>query len=230
MTNGVRRPSPRTLSRTNGEKARRRVALAAVAHLRAARPSLGPIIDRVGRHRLEITAHPFIALLGSITQQQVSMSAAAAVYGRIRDLCPRRRVTPRAIQGLTEAQLRAAGLSRQKAAYVHNLADAFASGALTPARLRRMNDEEVIAATTTIKGVGRWTAEMLLIFCLERPDVWPIDDLGLRKAVQRFVGAAQPLDRQAMIDLACPWQPYRTFASWYLWRSLEGPLMPGVAL
>jgi DNA-3-methyladenine glycosylase II len=198
--------------------------------LRAARPSLGAIIERVGTHRLVITRDPFVSLVSSITQQQVSMTAAAAVFGRLRALCPRRRLTARAVLALDESALRGAGLSRQKTSYMRNVAAAFASRQLTPSKLRDMDDEEVITAVTRIKGVGRWTAEMLLIFCLERPDVWPIDDLGLRKAVQRFVGTPEPLDRQAMVDLARPWMPYRTYASWYLWRSLEGPLMPGVAL
>ena len=145
-------------------------------------------------------------------------------------LCPRRRLTPAAIMALDHDTLRAAGLSRQKAAYVRNMAEAFASRELSAAKLRRMSDDEVVEATTRIKGVGRWTAEMLLIFCLERPDVWPVDDLGLRKAVRNFLAMTEmprPAEIQAVAD---PWRPYRSYATWYLWRSLEGPLMPGVAL
>jgi DNA-3-methyladenine glycosylase II len=228
VSNGPRRSSGAAGS--NHEAERRRKARQAIRHLRAAEPSLGQIIDHVGAHHPIITPDPFIALAGSITQQQVSMSAAAAIYGRIRDLCPRRRVTPRAILALSEAELRGAGLSRQKAAYLGNLAAAFASRTLTATGLRRLSDEDVIATTTRIKGVGRWTAEMLLIFCLERADIWPADDLGLRKAVQRYLQLDQLPAAKTMHALAEPWRPYRTYASWYLWRSLEGPLMPGIAL
>jgi DNA-3-methyladenine glycosylase II len=158
------------------------------------------------------------------------MSAAAAVQKRVNGLCPRGRVTPDAILDLSEDELRGAGLSRQKAKYVRALAEHFARGMLSSRKLRAMTDEEVIAATTQVKGVGRWTAEMLLIFCLERPDVWPIDDLGLRKAVRDFLGLDELPDPRTMQAAGEPCRPYRTYASWYLWRSLEGPLMPGLAL
>ena len=126
--------------------------------------------------------------------------------------------------------LRGAGLSRQKATYLRELSTAFASGDLSTRTLKRMPDEEVIAATTRVKGIGRWTAEMLLIFCLERPDVWPVDDLGLRKAVRQFLNLDDMPSAQTLNELAEPWRPYRSYATWYLWRSLEGPLMPGVSL
>jgi DNA-3-methyladenine glycosylase II len=90
-----------------------------------------------------------------------------------------------------------------------------------------MSDEQVIQATTQVLGIGRWTAEMLLIFCLERPDVWPIDDLGIRKAVRNLLGDNDLPHRDTITGLAEPWRPFRSYASWYLWRSLEGPLMPG---
>ena len=206
------------------------MARAAVTYLTRTDPRLGALIRKIGPHRLVITASPFVALVGSILQQQVSMSAAAAVQRRVKALCPRGRISPAAILALRDGELRGAGLSRQKARYVRSLAEHFASGALSPRKLRSMNDDEVIAATTQVKGVGRWTAEMLLIFCLERPDVWPIDDLGLRKAVRDFLGTAELPDAQTMQTTGEPWRPYRTYASWYLWRSLEGPFMPGVAL
>ncbi len=193
-------------------------------------PRMARLIERIGPHRPIITPDPFVALVGSILQQQVSMSAAAAIQRRLAGLCPAGRLTPAAVLGLDPAALRAAGLSRQKALYVRGLAEAFDSGMLSAAGLRRMSDEEVIAAVTRLKGVGRWTAEMLLIFCLERPDVWPIDDLGLRKAVRNFLGMKRLPAPRTMRRAGEPWRPYRTYASWYLWRSLEGPLMPGIML
>lgn len=155
------------------------------------------------------------------------MSAAAAIQRRLRAACGGR-VTPAALLCLDGEALRALGLSRQKAEYVRNVADAFSSRQLTAARLRRMTDEEVIAATTAIRGVGRWTAEMLLIFCLERPDVWPVDDFGLRTAVGRFLGLSETPPPSAIRDVADPWRPYRSYATWYLWRSLQGPVAPRI--
>jgi DNA-3-methyladenine glycosylase II len=216
--------------RLDGQEHRRRMALAAVRHLSAADARLAELIRRIGPHRPIITANPFAALVASITQQQVSMSAARAVQRRLRELCPQRRVTPNALLALETTALRGAGLSRQKAEYVHILAEAFATRTLTAAGLRHMNDDEVIAATTALKGIGRWTAEMLLIFCLERPDVWPVDDLGLRKAVQNFFTLKDMPPARDIRELADPWRPYRSYATWYLWRSLEGPLMPGASV
>jgi DNA-3-methyladenine glycosylase II len=143
-------------------------------------------------------------------------------------LCPRQRLTPGAVRSLDVSALRGAGLSRQKAAYAQNVAEAFASRVLTAAKLRRLPDAEVIAAVTAVKGVGRWTAEMLLIFCLERPDVWPVDDLGLRNAVQRFTGEVELPAAAEMQTLGEAWRPYRTCATWYLWRSLEAPTEPAI--
>jgi DNA-3-methyladenine glycosylase II len=186
------------------------------------------LVERVGPFCPVVVRDPFLALVGSIIHQQVSMSAAAAIRRRLCGLCDHR-LTPAGVLRLSTADLRGAGLSRQKAEYVGNVAEAFATGTLTAARLRRMPDEEVIGATTAIKGVGRWTAEMLLIFCLERPDVWPVDDFGLRKAARNFFGLPEAPTPAALRDLGDPWRPYRSYATWYLWRSLEGPLVPAVS-
>lgn len=209
-----------------------RVKLAeqAVLHLSRAHGRMRRLVRKVGPHRPIVTPHPFPTLVGSILQQQISMSAAAAVQKRLKALCPRGRVTPRAILAIDHDDLRGAGLSRQKATYLHSLAEHFARGILSTRKLRRMTDDEVIEAATQVKGVGRWTAEMLLIFCLERPDVWPVDDLGLRKAVRDFDDLPDLPDAKTMHASGERWRPWRSYASWYLWRSLEGPLMPGVAL
>lgn len=207
---------------------RRAEARAAADHLRRADERFAPLIDRFGLERPVITSDPFVALVGSIVQQQISMGAANAIYGRLRDLCPRRRVTPAAVLTLDDAALRGVGLSRQKIRYARELASHFADGRLRSRQLRRMDDAAVVAATTQVIGIGRWTAEMLLIFCLERPDVWPVDDLGLRKAVQRFCRKREMPAPRAIERLADPWRPYRSYATWYLWRSLEGGAMPGV--
>lgn len=218
------RVNPQVLAR------RRQDAATAIAALTAGDARLGRVIASIGDFRPIIMPNPFVALIGSILQQQVSMSSAAATFKRLKALCPRQRLTPAALQALTPETLRAAGLSRQKAQYVHNVAAAFAAGHLSGAKLRKMTDDEVIAATTALKGIGRWTAEMLLMFCLERPDVWPVDDLGLKKGVRAFLGTTELPAVAAMNALAEKWRPYRTYATWYLWRLQEGPAMPGLAV
>ncbi|TWT46285.1 DNA-3-methyladenine glycosylase [Phycisphaerae bacterium RAS1] len=209
---------------------REQAARLAAEHLSAGDPRMGALIARVGPHRPIITRDPFAALAGAITQQQVSMSAARSMQRKLKAMCPRGRLTPAAISALDLRKLRSAGLSRQKALYMRGLAEAFAARTLTPRKLRGMTDEAVIEATTAVKGIGRWTAEMLLIFCLERPDVWPVDDLGLRKAMQRYHGLPEMPKAREIADAGDLWRPYRSYATWYLWRSLEGPLMPGIAV
>lgn len=188
---------------------------------------MATLIERIGPHRPVLTRDPFRALVGSILQQQVSMSAAAAMQRRLREACGGR-VRPESLLALDVATLRACGLSRQKSLYVHELGRHFQSGAISSRRLRRLPDDDVIANVTQVKGVGRWTAEMLLMFCLERPDVWPIDDLGLRKAIMHYLRLKEMPKREVMEKAGERFRPFRTYASWYLWRSLEGPFMPGV--
>ncbi|MBW7904108.1 MAG: DNA-3-methyladenine glycosylase [Phycisphaerae bacterium] len=223
------RPAPPARPRAAAALVRQQRALLAAEALSRADTRMARLVKRIGPHRPVLTADPFRALVGSIIQQQVSMSAAAAIQKRLRQACDGR-IRPETVLGLESAALRGCGLSRQKAAYLHDLAQHFAEGRLTSRQLRRLEDEAVIAAVTQVKGVGRWTAEMLLIFCLERPDVWPIDDLGLRKAVRFFAGLAEMPAAEVMRTAGEPFRPYRTYASWYLWRSLEGPFMPGVSL
>lgn len=214
----------------SAEAQRIETAQRAAEHLRRIDPRMAALIDHIGPHRLIITRDPFKTLVGSILSQQVSMSAAAAMQMRLRKLCPRGRVTPAAILALDDAAMRRAGLSRQKMRYLRDLAEHFADGRLRPAALRRLGDEQVIEAATQVLGIGRWTAEMLLMFCLERPDVWPIDDLGLRKAVRNYLGMKSMPSPRTMRRAGEPFRPYRSYASWYLWRSLEGPFMPGLKM
>jgi DNA-3-methyladenine glycosylase II len=212
------------MSTTAGNKsaARRRLAREAVAALSQQDPRLGAAIERIGAFHPIITTDPFDCLASAILQQQISIQAAAAIQARLVSACGNgRRLRPAGLAALSPDQLRAVGISRQKARYLHALADAFATGRITAAGLRRMSDDEVVAAVTTVPGIGRWTAEMLLIFCLERPDIWPVDDLGLRHAVARFVGQKSVPSRRTMERLG---------ARLYLWRFREGDGMPGVAV
>lgn len=222
---------PDTPAKPRLSKTEQRVAAArqAVRHLRRADARLGKLIARIGVYRPIITPDPFHTLIGSIVHQQVSMSAARTIHRRLLEAAGRP-LTPEKLLRVSDEQARGAGLSRQKVRYVRSVAEHFADGRLSRRALRALDDEAVIAATTQVVGVGRWTAEMLLMFCLERPDVWPVDDLGLRKALQVFHGLEEMPDRSRANELGAALRPYRTYAAWYLWRSLEGPLMPGLAV
>lgn len=212
------------------ERARR--ARTALRALKRKDPKLAAIIRHIGPYRPKVSSDPFRTLLHSILSQQISMQAADSVARKLRGKMPRRRFSPRQILALPDAELRDAGLSRQKVRYVRDLAEHFADRRLTARGLRQLDDEGVIAAATTVYGIGRWTAEMLLMFCLEREDVWAVDDLGLQKAVARYLGQPDsdlPKPKR-MKEIGERWRPYRSYAAWYLLRSLEGPLMPGVPI
>jgi DNA-3-methyladenine glycosylase II len=186
-------------------------------------PVLAPIVRKYkDRTILETPSlDPFSALVRTITSQQLSTKAAATIHRRILDLMPDAVATPESIERTTDDQLRAAGLSRQKIAYVRDLAKHAANGELPLHSLNTLADEDVIAAITRVKGLGRWSAEMFLMFRLHRADVLPVDDLGIVVAVQRLYGLRKRPKADRLRKIAEPWRPYRTVACWYLWRSLE---------
>jgi DNA-3-methyladenine glycosylase II len=186
-------------------------------------PVLAPIVRKYkDRTILETPSlDPFSALVRTITSQQLSTKAAATIHRRILDLMPDGVATPESIERTTDDQLRAAGLSRQKIAYVRDLAKHAANGELPLHPLNTLADEDVIAAITRVKGLGRWSAEMFLMFRLHRADVLPVDDLGIVVAVQRLYGLRKRPKADRLRKIAEPWRPYRTVACWYLWRSLE---------
>ncbi len=185
-------------------------------------PVLGQIIKQVGPCTLQRRRDYFVVLCKSIFSQQISTTVAAVLFGRFRDQFPGRRPTPaRTIELLTKGTpelIRACGISRQKQAYLLDLAEHFATGKLPTARFSRMGDEEIIEALDDVKGIGRWTAEMFLIFVLNRPDVFPVDDLGLRKGVQRAFGLPVMPTIKELGLCGERWRPYRSLATWYLWR------------
>ena len=176
-----------------------------------------------------IRAHPdanlrtrgdaFKTLARSIVGQQISVKAAQAVWERFEVLSGT--VAPAAVVGLEEAAMRAAGLSHMKIAYLKDLAQRFHEGALQPRRWSAMDDEAVIADLVQVKGIGRWSVEMFLIFHLMRPNVLPLDDLGLQRAMERLYNAGEELTKDGMRAIAKPWQPWNSVATWYLWRSLD---------
>ena len=194
----------------------------AVSQLRRVDPVMARIIGRVGPCRLAPAPRgsPFAALVESIVYQQITGTAAAAIYGRLCALFGRAHPRPQDVAGATDEALRSAGLSRQKIGYLRDLASKVEDG-LPLRRLSRLDDEAVVEALTSVKGIGRWTAEMFLIFRLGRLDVLPADDYGVRKAMQRAYRMRDLPKPDRMRRVAEPWRPYRTVGSWYLWRSLD---------
>lgn len=162
---------------------------------------------------------PFMTLARSIVGQQISVKAADTVWGRLQEACPR--FSPKSVLKQDVEKLRACGLSKRKTEYISDLAGHFEAGSLHVARWTHMEDEEIITELTTIRGIGRWTAEMFLMFNLLRPNVLPLDDLGLLKAISLHYFSGDPVSRSDAREVAANWAPWRTVASWYLWRSLD---------
>jgi DNA-3-methyladenine glycosylase II len=192
-------------------------------------PVLAPIIRKYSERRLidAPPVDPFSALVRTIIGQQLSTKAAATIHRRLLELIPGGVATPEFIAALGDDQLRQVGLSRQKSAYIRDLAAKAASGELPLDHLSAMSDEEVIEAITRVKGLGRWSAEMFLMFRLRRPDVLPVDDLGIVNAIHRLYKLRKRPDAERIRRIGEAWRPYRTVACWYLWRSLENtPLDP----
>ena len=160
----------------------------------------------------------FPTLARSIVGQQISVAAARSIWARFARLAGR--MTPARVAALSVESLRACGFSLRKAEYVKDLARHFACGAARPRRWPRMTDEAIIEELVAVRGIGRWTVEMFLIFHMKRPDVLPLDDIGLRRALERHYNGGKPITRDAMAKLGEPWAPYRSVATWYLWRSL----------
>lgn len=187
-------------------------------------PVLAPIIKKYGACGLKGGREKeiFCGLVEAIVSQQLSTKAAATIYGRLRALLPDGGApTPEALARLSDERLRSAGLSRQKLGYLRDLTARTLDGSVNTRDLLQMADDEIVAELTKIKGIGRWTVEMLLIFRLTRPDVFPAADLGIVKAIQRAYNLRRTPDVKLMHRIAESWRPYRSVASWYLWASLE---------
>lgn len=195
----------------------RRVLMRRDPVLRAIISKYGPCAIKTGRE-----ADIFCGLVESIVSQQLSTKAAATIYGRLRALMPDGGApTPDAVVPLSDDALRGVGLSRQKVSYVRDLSRRVLDGSLKTDAFAAMTDDEVVAQLTAIKGIGRWTADMILIFRLARPDILPVGDLGIVKAVQKTYRLRKTPDAKRLLALGERWRPYRSIASWYLWRSLE---------
>ncbi|MGE5552521.1 MAG: DNA-3-methyladenine glycosylase family protein [Betaproteobacteria bacterium] len=190
-------------------------------HLRRADPVLAALIDRYGPCTLAPDEDLFGSLCESIICQQVSAKAGEAIVQRFREIFPSRRPTAERLAGMGEALLRSAGVSPQKASYLRDLARKCLDGTVDLQRLDRLPDEEIARELLAVKGVGPWTVTMFLIFALNRTGVLPVGDLGLRRAVQLVYGLEDLPDKAKLEQIAGPWHPYESIATWYLWRSLE---------
>lgn len=193
----------------------------ALAHLAEVDPVMRDLIRRIGPYRIQYSPANFQTLVKAIVLQQLSGKVAARMFARLVEAAGDGELTPQAVLALELASLRELGLSRQKIAYIRDLAERTLAGEVDFESLSKLPDEEVMRRLTAVKGIGRWTVQMFLIFALRRRDVMPSADLGIRAAVRRAYGYRE-LPSPAEVDrLAEAWRPYRTVASWYLWRSLE---------
>jgi len=196
-------------------------------YLAATHPRLAALIARSRRYDIapSLSIRPFDALAESIAYQQLSGKAAATIFGRVRALYPRRKyLDPEQILVTPDDTLRLAGLSRNKIAALKDLAAKTIDGTVPSSRaFARMSDEEIIARLITVRGIGRWTVEMLLLFDLGRPDVWPVDDYGVRKGFAKTFGRRKLPTPKELMKFGEKWRPYRSVAAWYFWRALDAP-------
>ena len=168
---------------------------------------------------LKTRGDAFQTLARSIVGQQISVKAAQSVWNRFAECAGK--VTPARIGAIPDEKMRACGLSGMKVAYIKDLAARFDSGLIRPQRWQRMDDDAVIEDLVQVKGIGRWSAEMFLIFHMMRPDVLPVGDLGLQRAMERLYNDGDDLTRDEMREIGAPWRPWSSVATWYLWRSLD---------
>ena len=194
---------------------------AALAHLAKVDPKLAPLIERHGPPALAPTRQPIESLARAIASQQLSGAAARTIWGRVLALYGGRFPAPARILATPDAQLRAAGLSGAKTAALKDLARHVVEKRLVPARLPKATDDEIHAMLLPVRGIGPWSVHMFMMFSLARPDVLPVGDLGVRKGMQQHFRLRKLPSPERMTELARPWAPYRSVASWYMWRLLE---------
>lgn len=188
-------------------------------HLRKDR-KLAKVIDRVGEFNLSLTKNPYQSLVEAIITQQLSGKAADSISTRFRAIYGRF-PKPDDVMETSDAKLRKSGLSYMKISYIKDLSKKVESKEIRLAYMKNLTDEEIIVQLTQVKGIGRWTAEMFLIFSLGRLDVLPVGDLGLKKGIQRLYSLKEIPEKEQMERIAEKWKPYRSVATWYLWRSLD---------
>jgi len=193
----------------------------AILHLKKSDPVMRAIIERVGAYKIQHREPSFETLVRSIVYQQLSGKVASVILGRLIAMLPDGKVTPQAILKLTPARMRKAGLSKQKTAYIRDLARKTQKGHVKFESLPDLADHEVIEHLTQVKGIGVWTAHMFLIFALRRHDILATGDLGVRVAIRKAYQLDELPDPKQVEELAAAWRPYSSVAVWYLWRSLD---------
>ena len=192
----------------------------AINHLKKSDPVMRGIIERVGPCRMEFSEPEFHSLAEAIVYQQLNGKAAVTIFKRFTALAGEP-VTPEGIAKLSAEQMRSVGLSKQKSSYLRDMAERAIRGELNFTPLPALSDEEVIKHLTQVKGVGVWTAQMFLMFTLRRPNVLPTGDFGLQMAIKKHYNKRNLPKPVQMEKIAKPWEPYRSIACWYLWRSLD---------
>lgn len=193
----------------------------AILHLKKSDPVLRGLIEQIGPYAIEFLEPDFATLVKAIVYQQLSGKVASVIFDRLAAAAGDGQLTAEAVLELRPRQMRALGLSRQKIAYIRDLAERTASGEVDFAALEKLPDEAVYERLTRLKGIGEWTVQMFLIFALRRANVLPSADLGIRAAVRKAYGYAEAPPPSEIEELAQKWRPYCTVAAWYLWRSLE---------
>src|SRR5436190_1349820 len=200
-------------------------------HLSASDKRLAALIARSRRYEISpnLNVRPFDALAESIAYQQLSGKAAATIWKRIRSLFPKRKfLDPELVLETADEKFRAAGLSRSKVAALKDLAAKTINRTVPSTRqMAKMTDEEIIERLIQVRGIGRWTAEMLLLFELGRPDVWPVHDYGVRKGFAKIFGKRKLPTPKQMVRQGEKWRPYRSVVAWYCWRALDKPALSG---
>ena len=193
--------------------------------LNASHSCMAALIARSRRYEIQpaVSLRPFDALAESIAYQQLNGKAAATIWSRVRALYPKAKwLDPEKVLATSDERLRAAGLSRAKTAALKDLAAKTIDGTVPSGRaLLRMSDDEIIARLTQVRGIGRWTVEMLLLFDLGRPDVWPVDDYGVRKGFAKTFGKRKLPTPKQLMNIGEKWRPYRSVAAWHFWRALD---------
>ena len=218
---GKRRPAPTPRRAANGRL--RFSPGAAYRHLRAADPVIGDLIDQFGPYRPRPSPDPYGALVRTILFQQLAGAAASAIMRRVFAIFgdEERTPAPQDFLRVSDADLRTAGLSRQKTSYLRDLAQHIVDGRLDFEALAFVEDIAVVDHLTAVRGVGEWSAQMFLMFHLGRPDVLPVGDLGVRKGMQAAYGLRKEPSRKRAQRIGAPWAPYRSVGSWYMWRAMD---------
>src|SRR2546425_2107561 len=226
VTNPISSRLARYRSKSVGSLADRKVWQKGIRHLKRSDPILARIISRVGPVKFELDDDHYEAVVGSIIFQQLAGSAARAILNRFKQLYGGRIPSPSEYLSTDVEKLRRSGLSPQKISYIKDFAERLENGTLDLKRLENLPDEEALNELDNVRGIGRWTAEMFLIFMLGRTDVLPVDDLGLRKAAQKGYRLRKLPKRDRFEQLAEKWHPYSSISTLYLWKSMEKPEAP----